>query len=89
MSKTKPYCVTVKIYTWAVDENAAIDQVISELDYICEGDSLSKRYNKLAGFIHPNLADVVEDKEPLRNRQPRRPETSGFTRSMIGKGKKK
>ena len=57
MNKTKQYCVTIKIYTWAADENAAIDQVISELDYICEGD------NNLAGFIYPNLADVVEDKE--------------------------
>lgn len=58
VSKTKQYCVTVKIYTWADNQETAIDQVISELDYICEGD------NNLAGFSYPNLADVVEDEEP-------------------------
>jgi len=57
MNETKQYCVTIKLYTWADNEETAIDQVISELDYICEGD------NNLAGFIYPSLTDVVEDKE--------------------------
>lgn len=57
MNNTNQYCVTIKLYTWADNEQEAIDNVISELDYICEGD------NNLAGFIYPNLADVVEDKD--------------------------
>lgn len=58
MNETKQYCVVVKLYTWAVDEETAVEQVTSELSYLCELD------NNLAGFIFPSIADVTEDKEP-------------------------
>jgi hypothetical protein len=56
-AETRQYCVTVKIYTWALDEQDAIGNVIGDLNYLCSTESA------IAGFIHPKLPDVMEDKE--------------------------
>ena len=55
----KQYCVTVKLYTWAENEEEALVNVMGELDYLCNwlGDGL------INGYIHPELSDVEEDKE--------------------------
>ena len=57
MSEDNQYCVTVKIYTWAESPERAITNVMSELEYACEGDNL------ISGYIHPTLNDVVMDTE--------------------------
>ena len=57
-NEKKQYCVIVKVYTWAEDKNAAIANVMGELDYLCE---LSD--NPLNGYIHPRPDDVFEDTE--------------------------
>ena len=54
----KQYCVTVKLYTWAEDEQEALDNVMGELDYLCHFDG------PINGYIHPELPDVVEDTTP-------------------------
>ena len=59
MNETKQYCVTVKLYTWAGDEQEAIDNVINDLNYLCDSNGSSY----VMGFIHPELSDVEEDKE--------------------------
>jgi hypothetical protein len=56
-AETRQYCVTVKIYTWAVDKYTAIDNVIEDLEYLIEADSA------ITGFIHPTAFDIVEEKE--------------------------
>jgi hypothetical protein len=56
----KQYCVTARIYTWAYDEQEALENVVADLDYNCK----SHDDNYIAGFIHPELSDVVEDNEP-------------------------
>ena len=53
----RQYCVTVKIYTWALDEQAAIDNLVEDLEYLMKADSA------VAGFIYPKTFDVVEDTE--------------------------
>jgi hypothetical protein len=58
-TETRQYCVTVKLYTWAVDEPEALNNVIDDLSYLCK----SHDDNYIIGFIHPELPDVVEDKE--------------------------
>lgn len=57
MGERNQYCVTVKVFTWAADEQEAVDNVIGDLDYVCEVDS------QLSGFIHPSLRDVQLDTE--------------------------
>lgn len=52
------YCVTVKLYTWALDKAEACDQVIEELDYL---SSISD--GTMSGFIHPVEADAAVDGE--------------------------
>ena len=56
--ETKQYCVTVRLYTWAVDEEEALINVTGELDYLCKMADAP-----INGFIHPELSDVEEDKE--------------------------
>jgi len=57
MNETKQYCVTVKVYVWALDASHAADSVIDDLTYLtkCDGG--------VVGFIHPTAADAVEDTE--------------------------
>lgn len=55
LNNTKQYRVTVEVFTWAEDSESALEQVIGELDYLCELE------NNLAGYILPRTA--VEDKE--------------------------
>lgn len=57
MRNTKQYRVAVDMYVWSDDEESALEQVISELDYVCELD------NNLAGFMLPRTAEAVDDKE--------------------------
>jgi len=56
----KQYCVTVKLYTWALDEQDAIGNVIGDLNYLCS----TACDGAIAGFIHPELPDVTEDTTP-------------------------
>lgn len=59
----KQYCVTVKLYTWAEDEQVAVEGVIHDLTYLCRsagegGDGYT------TGFEHPTTDDVTEDTTP-------------------------
>ena len=48
------YCITVQIYVAAEDAGIARDQLMDDLDHLCEADS------PVFGFIHPSLDDIRE-----------------------------
>ena len=57
MDELKQYEVTVKVFLWAEDAEDAVGRVVNELNYLCSNEC------DLAGFQHPTLKDVIEDKE--------------------------
>ena len=54
-TETRQYCVTVKLYTWAENEQDAADTV---------GDSLGSVTWGINGFDYPTTDDVTEDTTP-------------------------